>query len=545
MKNIVTSNSPDFFLNIQESFLYNFYNNTETLTTDNVIINNSNNPYKLIRLVVTSSAKYDKRIFSFYNNTRLENLSDISNKNLNKNDLSYFNHTHKLEPNSKNLNFDASDDEIKKINNFYDINKEIFQDAIEFAKSNKKLSINKKYESVFESSNKNNIFFTKKNFSDVVEYDKLISGSIDDASITDNINKLIINSGFKPFQKKSVYNNQRNIESYYLKIGFLIEKYIKKDDEFTKLCSYFKLNEQNNNINNLNRRADSHTIDYSFVLNDSAIKYGKTYKYIAYPVYITSIPTNSDYHTYDDFIVCGYPYITNEILCKEYKRPIPPTQLSFKYVASQKSLKINWNKPLEEQGDVKGYQIFKRHSIKDPFVLIKQLEFHNKNDLYERNNNVSLEIVEEMTNTNNTEYHDKNFKIEKISIYCICSIDAHGFVSNYSPQFGVKYNHSNKKCEVDLVSSSGAPLHMPNLLIPRKTKFFDNDDYLVTNTPVEEKVKKFTIYATPEYNRVNTNTSAHKSMLHDTYKLSLFKIENSSTYVDNINILNFNNENLI
>ena len=545
MKNIITSNSPDFFLNIQESFLYNFYSNTETLTTDNVITNNANNPYKLIRLVATSRAKYDKRMFSFYNNTRLENLSDISNKNLNKNDLSYFNHTHKLEPNSKNLNYDASDDEIKKINNFYDINKETFQDAIEFTKANKKLSINKKYESVFESSNENNIFFTKKNFSDIVEYDELLVGSTSAASVTDDVNKLIINSGFKPFQKKSVYNNQRNIESYYLKIGFLIEKYTKKDGKFTKLCSYFKLNEQNNNINNLNRQSASHTIDYSFVLNDAAIKYGKTYKYVVYPVYITSIPTNSDYHTYDDFIVCGYPYITNEILCKEYKRPIPPSQLGFKYIASQKALKINWNKPLEEQGDIKGYQIFKRHSIKDPFVLIKQLEFHNKNDLYERNINVSLEIVEELTNSNNTEYYDKNFKIEKISIYCICSIDAHGFVSNYSPQFGVKYNHSNKKCEIDLVSSSGAPLHMPNLLIPRKTKFFNNDDYLVTNTPVEEKVKKFTIYATPEYNRVNTNTSSHKAMLHDTYKLSLFKIENSSTYVDNINILNFNNENLI
>jgi hypothetical protein len=543
--NIITTNSPDFFLNIKESFVYNFYSNKETLTIDNIIVNNINNPYKFIRLVASARTKYDKRIFSFYDSIRLEALDEMSNRNLDKNDLIYFNHIHMLEPNTKNLNYDLNDAEIKKINNFYEINELEFQDAIRFTKSNKKVSISNSYTDEFKKSNKSNVFFTGKNLSDIVDYEEIILDVNKDVNITQDISKLIINSGFKPLHKKSVYNRSSKIESYYLKIGFLIEKYVKKEGKFKKLCSYFKYNTQNSDISRLDRSNISHTIDYSFTLNDAAIKYGDIYKYAVYPVYITSIPANLDYHMYNEYIVCGYPYITKSITCKEYKRPIPPSQISFKYATLKKSLKIYWSKPLEEQGDVKGYQIFKRHNLEDPFVLIKQLEFHNKNDLYERNNNVSSEIIEELINKNLTEYYDKNFKLEKISIYCICSIDAHGFISNYSPQYAVRYNHHSKKCELDLVSSSGAPLHMPNLLIPRKTKFFNNDDYLVTNTPVEEKVKKFTIYATPEYNRINFNASVHKSMLHDSYKLSLFKIENSSVYVDDISILNFNNENFI
>ena len=92
-----------------------------------------------------------------------------------------------------------------------------------------------------------------------------------------------------------------------------------------------------------------------------------------------------------------------------------------------------------------------------------------------------------------------SFDKNNVQIYTICSLDAHGYSSNYSTQIAVMYDFYDKKCITDLVSESGAPLHMPNIFIKRKTKFFDNDDYITTNLPFEEKVKKFTLYATPEY----------------------------------------------
>jgi hypothetical protein len=212
--------------------------------------------------------------------------------------------------------------------------------------------------------------------------------------------------------------------------------------------------------------------------------------------------------------------------------------LTFSYKEVKKELSINWNAPLEEQGDVKGYQIFKRNNLNEPFTLIKQLEFHSENDFYKRNENVSLEIVSRLRN-HKTECIDKQFIPSRIQIYTICSIDAHGYTSNYSAQFGVKYDLQTKKCIIDLVSPAGAPLHMPNLLIPRKTKFFDNDDYIVSNVPVEEKLKKASIYVTPEYKLITGDSESQETVLDGKYNFSIYKMENGKSYIDTITIDNF------
>jgi hypothetical protein len=547
MTNIILTNCPDFFLDVKEDFIYNFYSNKETLTNDKEIINNVNNPYKFIKLSISSRSKYDSRIFDFVSRLNLENIESMSNKNLNKDDLLYFNRIHNQDINIKNINMDKDSREIKKINNFFNINERQFNSAINFINSNKKISISHDFYDDVIMNNADNIYFTNKNKKDLADYNDLVDDKFitPDVFTRDEVSEVIINKGFRVFQKTSVYNTSRNLPSYYLNIGFLVEKYVLKNNKYSKISSYFKNNSENKNILSLNRSNNTNIITYNFEIKDSGIKYGNVYKYVVYPTYITSIPTNLDYHTYNQFIVCGYPYITKDIECKENKRPIPPSQIYFKYRQKKKSLSLNWDKPLEEQGDIKGYQIFKRYSLEDPFVLIRQIEFHNKNDFYERNQNISIEIVENINNENITEVFDNNFKLEKTQIYCLCSIDAHGFVSNYSSQYAVRYDTNTKKCSIDLISNSGAPLHMPNLLIPRKTKFFDNDDSIVVNTPIEEKVKKFTLYVTPEYNRININMGTHKTVLKDNYKLSIFKVENSSIYTSDIRIDNFNNENFI
>ena len=63
--------------------------------------------------------------------------------------------------------------------------------------------------------------------------------------------------------------------------------------------------------------------------------------------------------------------------------------------------------------------------------------------------------------------------------------------------------------------------------------------------PIEKKVKKFTLYVTPEYNKIGIGTEVYKSVLSDNYKLSIFKLENSNVYTEDINFLNFNVENFI
>ena len=542
MKNFNINNGPEIVLNTTEKFIYNYYKEDETITNDLKFIPDVKNVYKCIEIKVKSTIKYDKRIKKYLNYLTLEDFDSFSNKNLTESELGFFNKMSSLNKNYFNFNMNHNASDIDTLNNKLNVESSDYLEAISFLKGNKNISIKNYSLNDILDANKQNMFFTKSMMLDMEQNTSLFSSNTQENFSIDNI---VLNENFKVFRKKSVYNNGLSNVKYYLNIGFLIEKYLVTDSEdlfnkYVKKSSFFKRNSDIDNSSlSFTEVKVSKNIDNSFIITDSGVKYGKTYRYLIYPVYLASISTKKDYHTIDDYIFCGYPVSTKNIVCKEFTRPIPPPQLSFKLLSSKNTLKINWQQPLEPQGDVKGYQIFKRHSLDDPFVLIKQFESHNQNDFYTRNEKVSDQIVERLKNKNRTIFYDNNFKKEKIQIYAICSIDAHGFVSNYSAQYAVKYNHENKNCEIDLVSSEGAPLHMPNLLIKRKTKFFDNEDYNTTNLPVEENVNKITLYCTPEYRELGLGTRTFETVLKSNYKFSIFKIENLQLFTDTINIVNF------
>ena len=85
--------------------------------------------------------------------------------------------------------------------------------------------------------------------------------------------------------------------------------------------------------------------------------------------------------------------------------------------------------------------------------------------------------------------------------------------------------------------------HLESLFLTAKSeakKFFNNDDYIVSNTPHEKNVNKFTLYVTPEAHSIVKNNSAAIKLLNDNYKLSIYKLENGENIIDEINIENFN-----
>ena len=373
MTNLLLSNSPDFYLDIDTNFIYNLYNENETQIDDSIIISNNNNFYKAIELKVKARTKYNKRVLKFYESISIADFKLLNNKNLNIDTLFYFNHVHKLDENLINLNYDTDTDSIQAINDYYNINNNKFELAKKFIEANKKISVNKNFEKEFLNLNYSNDFFTNSNNSNYNFYRNFLDKTIIDFG--KDIKEVVLNKNFNVYRKKSVYQSNNDFTPYYINIGFLIEKYVKNQNDYKKSTSYFKYNMQNETIPRLSRGLKDHTIDYSFTIKDNAVKYGSTYKYVVYPVFVTSLPSRLDYHTLDEFIVCDFPYITKDIECKETIRPIPPSQIYFKYIKSQDNVKLEWSIPLEEQGDVKGYQIFKRHSLEDPFVLIRQLEF--------------------------------------------------------------------------------------------------------------------------------------------------------------------------
>ena len=204
----------------------------------------------------------------------------------------------------------------------------------------------------------------------------------------------------------------------------------------------------------------------------------------------------------------------------------------------KKKLNIKWFNPVEPQNDIKGYQIFKRESLEEPYVLLKQIEFTSKNDAFERNENIPLDDIIKSFSVLN-EFDDKSYKPNKIQIYTICSIDSHGYTSNYGKQVAILYDFLNKKCIVDEISKSNAPLNMPNLLIDKKTKFYDEENFIVNNLTFEKNVNKISLYITPECFKITDMNNSEDILLKEKYKFSIFKLENSESIISDIDIENF------
>lgn len=531
MINIDLLNTIDFDINVNEKFSYLYYNQNETVEEDTKIVNNKINPDRFIELKIDFGKKYDTRFDSYKNTLNLEEIKELSGKSLSDSDIEYFNKLDKRN-NLINLSMDKSDESIVKINNYFGITNSDHNDAIDTIKKNNKISISRPYKEEFLNSNRKKIFFTK-NISKSIENFVNYSSDYSLGSQYEN-SRVNIKKGFKEYRRVSTHTERLN-DYYFIQIGHFIEKYKIINDSKILVDSVFYYSDEIENFSALGRES---YFSGSLIIKDNAIQYGSTYSYMIYPTYITTQPCRNDYHLLSTFIICDYPYITKDITCKEFKRPISPSKLFFKYNEDKKELNIKWAKPLEIQGDVKGYQIFKRQSLQEPFTLIKQIEFHSPLDAYSRNLNVPSDLVEISQNHKNT-CIDHNFNPGKIQIYAICSIDAHGYTSNYSQQIGVVYNASDKKCMTDLVSRSGAPLHMPNLLIPRKTRFFDNDDNIVTITPLEKNIEKITLYLTPEYKNISDVNEESFKTLNDKYKFSIYKLENGETFISDLEIKNF------
>lgn len=518
-------------INVESSFKYIKYSSEENLRLESKIAKISNGDIKdsmYIDFVVDinthkNSNNNNNTSINDSLKTRLDSLSKLEG---NAEEFALFN---KLKRN-ENLILFVKD--ISKEKDLDVINSFLGLDAVSAMTPNFKDYIESSKNIVLNSNVKNNIVFQNRinpEFNDSIEnvifnYEKLYENKFD-LEKSNNIESLF--SNFLAFNKRSIYNQEASFETSTDFIGIYIEKFVKIDDKYEKIASKYLMRES----------IQTASEEHSFRVEDGHIKYGKTYRYAIFPVYLVSLPTFEDFHTVDQFIICNVPYITNDILCKEFTRPDPPQMIFFNYYKNKKSLKIEWQSSISEQGDVKGYQIFKRNSLDEPYKLLKQIEFHSTFDHYERNKNVLESTVFKTNEVPVNEFFDTEFDTSKINIYTICSIDAHGYVSNYSVQLGVVYDFIQGKCIVDTISRQGAPLNYPNLLVPRKTMFIDNENKLVNITPKKQNFKKATLYITPEYKEVSGLTDEEPiNILNDNYRLNILRLDNFKIISHNIQI---------
>jgi hypothetical protein len=326
-------------------------------------------------------------------------------------------------------------------------------------------------------------------------------------------------------------------------IGFMITKNVSVSGS-TLLTNDAKAGSQFvyvdiNNLDNIN----------DITLYDGLIRYSRSYSYEISPVFLLSLYKHNGVINLENIPVITFnmlsthSYRTNKIFSYDYFAPEPPNGFHVNTRRkSVKSIELKWCHPTNPQQDVIGFQIYRRKSLTEAFSLIKVMlmkeissfGYFNNSDNY--NNTPDLIHISDSKTMSNEmyEYIDEDINVDKESyIYTICSIDAHGMVSNYSNQIGVRYSTIYNALIVDHVSDQNAPRTYPNLYIQRKTQLFKNEDILFDFTPNFLNKQTASIYFTPdlfELNIPNSNEPSKKIFdINNEYQLNLTRLTDLQT----------------
>jgi hypothetical protein len=211
---------------------------------------------------------------------------------------------------------------------------------------------------------------------------------------------------------------------------------------------------------------------------DYDVLYGTEYIYQVYPVLqLSNIPV----------------FVSNEakitVQTKERLPPLPPDNFNIQWKSGTKYLatwmpkwRINKLDPdgdgtkndIYESRDVKGYQIFIRESLREPYRLMHHIVFSDLLDINQRRAN-DLQVPDDFVTSYESDAedfvpkHPTSFEIDlapnKDHYLAMCALDARGRPSGYSTQIRIFRNSVTGEVEKENVSYTGAPRNQPNLLL--------------------------------------------------------------------------------
>ena len=252
---------------------------------------------------------------------------------------------------------------------------------------------------------------------------------------------------------------------------------------------------------------------------DQAVKYGARYSYVVKALYIATIPQIlfDGSPITSKFLLTSSPSQVADVTTEEVIPPPPPTDVSFNFDHSRNQLMIRWEFPVNPQQDVTRFQVFRRRSITEPFILLKELDFDFTESPASRSD-APLPINVSKSNFPIRRFIDHDFGRSSDYIYAICCVDAHGLVSNYSTQFRVTFSRRLNNIVVRSISSPGAPRSYPNL-------YLNTQEALTLDSITGIGPTKMRIVFDPEYHDV---TSEGRN-------LELLKfVENEAKYYVNV-----------
>lgn len=220
-------------------------------------------------------------------------------------------------------------------------------------------------------------------------------------------------------------------------------------------------------------------------LFDQTVLYGKTYFYSIKTVLslkILAYAYDEETPVLAELYIASRP-VTSAVECFEYVPPPEPEFMSFIFDYTKRNMLMLWEAPTNSQQDIKQYQVFRRKSIKEPFELIAQYCFDKSDPGPGGQRYTTGEVVDGNSTTVPPEYayllhysdvpvlvhRDEDFVVDEEFhesseyIYAVCSVDAHGMVSNYSTQYHVTFDPFKNRVVSRVISDPGAPKPYPNM----------------------------------------------------------------------------------
>jgi len=225
---------------------------------------------------------------------------------------------------------------------------------------------------------------------------------------------------------------------------------------------------------------------------DPDIKYNTTYMYrirtialITFDALALDEVSQSQQNLYViESLVASRPSKKIVIKCIDTEHPEPPTDFTITWDYEADSPRLMWNFPVNQQRDVKQFQVFRRMTYKQPFEL--QIQYNFDDSIVKINTFETPDpalILQLVPGSSRNYYIDNDFKKDKEYIYAICSIDAHGMSSNYSLQLAIRFDSEKNRLIRRVISSANAPKTLPNL-------YLKNDMFIDTiKTTGYEKLK--------------------------------------------------------
>lgn len=294
-------------------------------------------------------------------------------------------------------------------------------------------------------------------------------------------------------------------------------------------------------------RYENSFISIENTYTDSQVLYSTTYAYQLRSIYAANLripDTNGNLNYIGTYLFSSKTSDMQTVSCLKQELPPPPADLSFYWDYNRDSLLLTWNMPVNPTRDIKGFGIYKRNSIQEPFQLIGYYDFNDSTQpdkisdsilnsgVYTSVPNVGTGLEKRPVITHYDEEFDK--KSVDGQIYAVVSYDAHKNHSQLSAQFRISYDRVYNKIKKQLASQSGADIAYPNTQINQQ--IFPDTVFVDSLSEMQISLDP----AFPKGYRVNNKDESlflsSTSVVSNKYVISMINIDTQEHFPIEINI---------